>query len=151
MRLANLSMLKERASIYQQGSYSGLFNFIRYIEKNQEYEVQQETMSGAGEEDAVTLMSIHKSKGLEYPVVLAGALGKRFNQEDASRKVVLHQTFGIGMDRYDTEKNRKSSTLVKRAIAGQIVMGKYGGRASCSVCCNDKGKREADSCRKRKE
>lgn len=122
MRLANLSMLKERASIYQQGSYSGLFNFIRYIEKNQEYEVQQETMSGAGEEDAVTIMSIHKSKGLEYPVVLAGALGKRFNQEDASRKVVLHQTFGIGMDRYDTEKNRKSSTLVKRAIAGQIVM-----------------------------
>lgn len=122
MRLANLSMLKERASIYQQGSYSGLFNFIRYIEKNQEYEVQQETMSGAGEEDAVTIMVIHKSKGLEYPVVLAGALGKRFNQEDASRKVVLHQTFGIGMDRYDTEKNRKSSTLVKRAIAGQIVM-----------------------------
>ena len=122
MRLANLSMLKERASIYQQGSYSGLFNFIRYIEKNQEYEVQQETMSGAGEEDAVTIMSIHKSKGLEYPIVLAGALGKRFNQEDASRKVVLHQTFGIGMDRYDTEKNRKSSTLVKRAIAGQIVM-----------------------------
>lgn len=122
VRLMNLSMLKERAAIYQQGSYSGLFNFIRYIEKNEQYAIEQETVSGAGEEDAVTIMSIHKSKGLEFPVVAVGAMGKKFNQEDASKKVVLHQDYGIGMDRYDTARNIKSGTLMKRSIAGQIVM-----------------------------
>lgn len=122
MRLMNLSMLKEKAFVYQQGSYSGLFNFIRYIEKNEQYEIVQESMSGAGEEDAVTIMSIHKSKGLEFPVVVTAALGKKFNNEDATRKVVLHQTFGMGMDRYDSERNIKSTTLMKRSIAAQITM-----------------------------
>ena len=122
MRLMNLAMLKEKASVYQQGSYSGLFNFIRYIEKNEQYEIVQETMSGAGEEDAVTIMSIHKSKGLEFPIVIAAALGKKFNNEDAAKKVVLHQTLGMGMDRYDSERNIKSTTLMKRSIAAQITM-----------------------------
>ncbi len=121
VRRTNITMLKERAAIYQKGSYSGLFHFIRYIEKNEEYEIQEETISGAGEEHAVTIMSIHKSKGLEFPVVIAGAMGKRFNQEDASKKVVLHQTLGIGMDRYDNERGIKSSTLMKRCIAAQII------------------------------
>ena len=122
VRLTNIAMLKERASVYQQGSYSGLFNFIRYIEKNRQYEIVQETMTNAGEEDAVTIMSIHKSKGLEFPVAAVGALGKKFNNEDAARKVVLHQTYGMGMDMYDSERNIKSTTLMKRSIAGQIVM-----------------------------
>lgn len=121
-RLANIAMLKERASVYQQGSYSGLFNFIRYIQKNEEYQVAWESLNGGGEEDAVTILSIHKSKGLEYPVVIVGALGKRFNQEDSVKKVVLHQTYGIGMDYYDTKRNIKNATLIKRAIAARIVM-----------------------------
>jgi ATP-dependent helicase/nuclease subunit A len=120
-RMTNIAMLKERAAVYQQGSYHGLFHFIRYIEKNQQYEIEQETMSGAGEEDAVTIMSIHKSKGLEYPVTVVGALGKRFNNQDAAKKIVLHQTYGIGMDRYNKDRSIKSSTLVKRAVAAQIT------------------------------
>lgn len=122
VRLTNIAMLKERASLYQQGSYSGLFNFIRYIEKNEQYEILQETMTNAGEEDAVTIMSIHKSKGLEFPVVVVASLGKKFNNEDASKKIVLHQTYGMGLDMYDSGRNIKSATLIKRSIAGQIIM-----------------------------
>lgn len=121
-RLTNIAMLKERASVYQQGSYSGLFNFIRYIEKNRQYEITQETISSAGEEDAVTIMSIHKSKGLEFPIVVIAALGKKFNQMDAAKKIVLHQTYGMGLDRYDSRRNIKSTTLMKSCLSGQIVM-----------------------------
>ncbi len=121
-RLANLAMLKEKASVYQQGSYSGLFHFVRYIEKNQQYQVEQEIILNAQEAQAVTLMSIHKSKGLEFPVVILAGIGKRFNQEDASKEIILHQNYGIGMDMYDSSRNIKSRTLMKRSLSGQIVM-----------------------------
>ena len=119
-RMQNIAMLKERASVYQQGSYSGLFHFVRYIEKNKQYEIQQETVSSTGSGDEVVMMTIHKSKGLEYPIVIVGGLGKQFNTEDTKKKVVLHPKLGIGMDRYDVQRSIKSKTLIKACVAAKI-------------------------------
>ena len=83
-RTANLDMLVEKAAAYEATSYRGLFHFVRYIENLQKYEVDYGEASAAGEAaDTVRVMSIHKSKGLEFPVVLVCGLGKTFNQQDA--------------------------------------------------------------------
>lgn len=76
-RKANLEMLAEKAAAYESTSYRGLFNFVRYIENLQKYEVDFGEASTIGEEEnTVRIMSIHKSKGLEFPIVFVAGLGK---------------------------------------------------------------------------
>ena len=82
-RKANLEMLAEKAAAYESTSYRGLFNFVRYIENLQKYEVDFGEASTIGEEEnTVRIMSIHKSKGLEFPVVFVAGLGKAFNRQE---------------------------------------------------------------------
>ena len=87
-RGANLHMLVEKAMDYEKTSYRGLFNFIRYIEKLQKYEVDfgEVNLADAGS-GAVQIMTIHKSKGLEFPVVFAAGMGKQFNFQDINSQV----------------------------------------------------------------
>lgn len=120
-RLANVEMLLEKAKAYEEGAYSGLFNFVRYIEKLKKYKVEQGEANISGENDnSVKLMTIHKSKGLEFPVVFVGGMGKRMNMRDTMEKIVIHHELGIGINRVDTEKRIRYKTLIKEAMAGQI-------------------------------
>lgn len=82
-RKANIDMLMERAKAFESTSYKGLFHFVRYMEQLQKYEVDYGEANVEEEQaDTVRLMTIHKSKGLEFPVVFVAGMGKRFNMQD---------------------------------------------------------------------
>lgn len=121
-RQANLQMLVEKAVDFEATSYRGLFNFIRYMEQIQKYEVDFGEVNIHGEAaDTVRIMSIHKSKGLEFPVVFVSGLGKRFNFMDTNAAVLLHSQMGIGADAIDDVSRAKSPTLLKQVIRQRML------------------------------
>ncbi|NLZ80454.1 MAG: helicase-exonuclease AddAB subunit AddA, partial [Clostridiales bacterium] len=126
-RRANLDMLVEKAIAFEGTSYRGLFHFIRYIEKLQKYDVDFGEANLIGENDnTIRIMSVHKSKGLEFPIVFASGLGKKFNQQDANSKLVIHPDFGIGADYVDYEKRIKSPTLIKKVLQQSLRLENLG-------------------------
>ena len=93
----------------------------------QKYDVDFGEADLTGEnEDVVRIMSIHKSKGLEFPVVIVAGCGKQFNRQDTRKKMVLHPELGIGLDYIDGKRRVKSPTIAKRAVAGQIELENLG-------------------------
>ena len=121
-RRANLEMLVERAAAYESTSYRGLFNFIRYIENLQKYEVDfGEAGTISEEENTVRIMSIHKSKGLEFPVVFVAGLGKKFNQQDSRSALAVHADLGVGCDCVDPKLRVKNATLLKKMIQRTVL------------------------------
>ncbi|MCR4890856.1 MAG: UvrD-helicase domain-containing protein [Lachnospiraceae bacterium] len=113
----NLELLISRAAEYEETSYRGLFRFIRYIEQLKKRELD---LGEAGSEEggnAVRIMSIHKSKGLEFPVVFLCNLQKRFNFRDASAAMVTDPSLGIGLSYVEPDRKVKKTTAIMDAIA----------------------------------
>ena len=124
LRRANLMLLFERAAAYEKTSYKGLFNFIRYIEKLQKNNYGFEKANIVSEnDDVVRIMTIHKSKGLEFPVVFVCGLGTKFNLRDASRNFVLNYDLGMAMKAVDLEKSVISNTVSRSVIGWKITQG----------------------------
>ena len=121
-RYANLSMLVEKAMAYEKTSYRGLFNFVRYIEQLQAYEVDygEVNLAGAGS-TAVEIMTIHKSKGLEFPVVFAAGMGKQFNFQDLNARLLIHPELGLGTDAILPEKRIIASSLNKQIVRRELL------------------------------
>ncbi len=119
-RRANLDKLLDYAAEYESSSYSGLFSFVRYIERLLEYETDYGEAVTEENDNTVRIMSIHKSKGLEFPVVILAGMGKAFNQSDTKAKVVVNPDFGIGPEYVDYKNRTKIPTLLKKAIQKQI-------------------------------
>lgn len=119
-RKANILLLEDKARDYEKTSYHGVFHFLRYIEQIQKMDVDFGEASFTEEQDQVRFMSIHKSKGLEFPVVFVAGMAKQFNLQDTRSKVVLHPELGIGMDLVDVEKRWKRPTLLKRYMQGKM-------------------------------
>ncbi len=118
---ANLKILFERALQYENTSYSGLFNFISFIDKLKTNKGDMGSAKVLGENDnVVRLMSIHKSKGLEFPVVFLCGCGKKFNMQDMYKSVLLHQELGFGPDFVDYKKRIKYPSIPKQAIQQKI-------------------------------
>ncbi len=117
-RRANLDMLLEKAIAYEKTSYHGLFHFVRYIDRLMKYDVDYgEAEIVSEQENAVRLMSIHKSKGLEFPVVFVSGMGKMFNQQDSRSAMIFHPEYGIGLKWFDSEKRTKADTLIRQIFA----------------------------------
>ncbi len=119
-------MLVEKASAYEKTSYTGLFHFIRYIENLKKYDTDFGEASLAGEENTVRVMSIHKSKGLEFPVVFLAGMGKKFNKQDSYGKILIDPDLGIGTDHLDLERRVKAPTLKKHVLGRKMDLGAMG-------------------------
>ena len=121
LRQANLKILFQRAKQYEETSFKGLFNFINFINKLRKSSGDMGSATILGEnEDVVRIMSIHKSKGLEFPVVFLAGAGKQFNLMDLNNRILHHDDLGFGPDYIDLEKRISYSTLPKEAIKKKI-------------------------------
>ena len=121
-REANVEMLVEKASAFEGTSYKGLFNFVRYIEQLKKYDVDYGEANIADEQsDTVRIMTIHKSKGLEFPIVFVCGMGKQFNTQDVKGSIVIHPEWGVGIDAIDLEKRTRISTILKKVIQEEIT------------------------------
>ena len=116
-RQANLDQLLEDAKQFEKGSYSGLFHFIRYIEKVKKQEQDQgEATVFSEKDDLLRIMSIHHSKGLQFKVVFLSQLHKSFNKMDSKAKMLMDSELGLAADYLDLETRIKYSSLHKIAI-----------------------------------
>jgi len=117
MRQANLKTLFEKAKQYEKASFKGLFNFIQFIDKLKKQNGDLASAKLIGEnEDVIRIMSIHKSKGLEFPVVFLCNSHKKFNMQDLNDNILLHHDIGFGPTIMDTTRKIKYSSIAKDAI-----------------------------------
>ncbi|MGG7214255.1 helicase-exonuclease AddAB subunit AddA [Clostridium nigeriense] len=122
LRQANLKILFQRAKQFEKTSFKGLFNFINFINKLRNSSGDMGSAKVLGEnEDVVRIMSIHKSKGLEFPVVFTSGFGKQFNLMDLNKSILYHDDLGLGPDYVNLEKRNSYSTLAKEAIKKKIL------------------------------
>lgn len=126
-RRDNLDMLVQKAVEMEGAKKNTLFHFNRYIEKLYKFEVDfGEAIGSETTEQAVHIMSIHKSKGLEFSVVIVGGMAKQFNNQDTRGKILLHLDAGIGPDVVDVQRRTKTPSLLKRVIAKQSTLENLG-------------------------
>lgn len=116
-RQANLRALVDKAVQFQSSQMKGLFSFINYIEAIRKRKVPMGQVKLLGEnDDVVRIMTIHKSKGLEFPMVLTGGLGKRFNRDSDTYQISLHKDIGLGLRYVDKENSCYKKTLIQTVI-----------------------------------
>lgn len=122
VRQANLDALYNRAKQFEEADCSGLFRFLRFLDKMLENGEDFGVAKAGGEnEDVVRIMSVHKSKGLEFPVVILANIGKRFNTEDTKKPILLHKSLGVGPYRIMAEDRYRYPTIARLAIAQQTA------------------------------
>lgn len=120
-RQANLRILFQRARQFEETSLKGLFNFVRFIDKLKKTTGDIGAAKILGEnENLVRIMSIHKSKGLEFPVVFLCNASKRFNKMDLNKQIILHETLGFGPNYIDLDRGITNTTLIKEVIKNKI-------------------------------
>ena len=123
LRQANLKMLFERAKKYETASFKGLYNFINFIDKLKTNSGDMGAAKIIGEnDDVIRIMSIHKSKGLEFPIVFLVNSNKQFNEQDIRKNpVLLHQDIGIGAKYIDYNAQVQYDTLTREAVKNVIT------------------------------
>ena len=120
-RRANVEMLLTKASAFEKTSYFGLFHFIRYMEQLEKYDVDYGEADTLDENaDVVRIMSIHKSKGLEFPVVFVSGLSKRFNMQDANQSLIVDMDLGVAVDYVDSGRRIKNKTLRRAVLSAKM-------------------------------
>lgn len=115
-RKTNLMLLFEKAKNYEKNSYKGLFNFVNYIQKISLKSDVSEAKLISEDANIVRIMSIHKSKGLEFPIVFLANTNKKFNFRADDSNLVLHQKLGFGAVVYDMDKKTSFNSIMKKKI-----------------------------------
>ena len=116
-RIANVELLKSKAQTFARGSYTGLFNFLRYMHEIQENGTDFGLVNAvSGDARAVTMMTIHKSKGLEFPVVFLAGCGKKYNEMDDRANIIPDRRLGIGIEYRDVEARLNKKTVLMQTI-----------------------------------
>ncbi len=118
---ANLRLLFERAKQYEAGGFEGLFNFVRYMEHVEQKDTDLSSAKLVGEShNVVRIMTIHKSKGLEFPVVFITGGGKRFNKSSGDGRVLLHKDLGVAPEFVDFDSGFRAETM-QRAVFKNVA------------------------------
>ncbi len=117
LKTANLKLLFEKAKQYENMSFNGLYNFINFIEKVKNTSGDLSSAKLIGEnENVVRIMSIHKSKGLEFPIVFLSNTNKKVNLQDLTEPILIHLDLGLGVNYIDNIKKLQYSTFAREAI-----------------------------------
>lgn len=119
-RRGNLLALTEYARQFEEAGHKGLFGFLSYLDRMRKNGSKLISSNPAGEGGGVRILSIHKSKGLEFPVVFLCGLARRLNREDMQKPILFHPRLGVGPKGLDTERMVEYVTLARRAVAGQL-------------------------------
>ncbi|MDE3538118.1 helicase-exonuclease AddAB subunit AddA [Clostridioides difficile] len=120
-RQANLKVLFERAKQFEETSLKGIFNFVNFIEKLKKSSSDMGSAKTLGENaNVVRIMSIHKSKGLEFPVVICSAMGKNFNTQDFKKSILYHHNLGYGPQFVDYERRISFPSIAKEGLKSKI-------------------------------
>jgi ATP-dependent helicase/nuclease subunit A len=123
VRQANLRAMYDRARQFESTNFRGLFRFLRFIERLRDKGSDLSVARALGEnEDVLRVMSIHKSKGLEFPVVIVADMGKGINLQDSKALVLCHKSLGIGPYFIDAELRYRYPTLARLGIQHKISM-----------------------------
>ena len=122
-RQANLKILFERAKQFESTSFKGIFNFINFIKKLKRSNSDMGSAKTLGENaNVVRIMSIHKSKGLEFPIVICAGMGKNFNTQDFKKDILYHHRLGFGPQLVDYERKISYPSIAKEALKTTINM-----------------------------
>lgn len=126
-RRANVQMLLEKAAAFERTSYYGLYHFVRYMEELEKYDVDYGEANILDENaDVVRIMSIHKSKGLEFPICFVSGLAKKFNMQDINGKMIADVDMGIGVDYVDVERRLQGKTIRKNIVGEKMRLDNLG-------------------------
>ena len=121
-RQANLRVLYDRASRFEATRYRGLFRFLRFLDRFQGQGKDMGNARSLGEnEDVVRLITVHASKGLEFPVVFVVGLGRTFNTQSLKGKMLLHAKLGLGMPIIDVDNNVRCPSLIQYAVKQRLA------------------------------
>ena len=120
-RCANIRALLGKAAGFEEDGFRGLFNFIRMIEKIRKYKTDEgEVVTLDENADVVRIMTMHGSKGLEFPVCILGNLAHNFNMTDSKAEVIFHNRYGLGMNYINCDTRARYEDFRKKFIAGRL-------------------------------
>lgn len=120
-RQANLKILFERAKQFEETSFKGIFNFINFVSKLKKSNTDMGSAKTLGENaNVVRIMSIHKSKGLEFPIVICSGMGKNFNTQDFKKNILYHHNLGYGPQVVDYNRKISYPSIAKEALKNKI-------------------------------
>lgn len=122
VRTANLDLLISYANDFEKSSYSGLFSFVRYVDQLRSTEQDLDESAPADAENAVVLMTVHKSKGLEFPYVIVGGMNRVMTELDSREAIILNSDFGIWPVAIDPERKIKTGTLDKQVVRKRMTL-----------------------------